>query len=100
MAQVKIDIVVEEGGVVFLPETQSVTSSDNVFWANNDPDGAHQPAPSASQPNAWMPDPIPAKLPGQPAPTSRGLTFGAGTYEIKYVCAKHPEEQGTINVTE
>lgn len=101
MAQVTIEIIKGEceGQATFDPATQPVTSLDNLFWANNDETSAHWPAPSADAKTAWMPAAIPIKLAGQPAPTSRGMAFDAGTYSIQYVCALHPEETGTINVT-
>src|SRR5437762_11596590 len=85
----------------FEPPVQSVTSLDNLFWVNNDEQAAHQPTPNINDPTAWMPQPIPVKLPDQPAPTSRGMAFGEGPYQITYFCAVkgHEKEKGVINVT-
>ena len=102
MAQVKVDILPKDGGVSFQPTPQSVTPADNLFWVNHDEASAHQPTPDASDPTAWMPYPIQAKQPGQPAPQSRGLAFAGKkkkSYQITYVCALHPQETGTIDVT-
>lgn len=85
----------------FEPAEQQVTSLDNLFWANNDELAAHQPTPNISDPTAWMPKPIPVKLPDQPAPTSRGMAFAEGNYQITYFCAVkgHEQEKGVIKVT-
>ena len=99
MAQKMVQITRSGSTVTFTPSTQPITSLDILTWANNDEQQQHWPAPNASQPTAWMPAAIPAKLPGQPAPTSRGLTFAPGTYNLSYVCALHPTEKGVIQVT-
>ena len=105
MAQVKIDIVAGATGASFQPTPQSVTPADDLFWVNHDEASAHQPTPDASDPTAWLPYPIQAKQPGLPAPQSRGLTFAGkkgkkkASYQITYVCALHPQETGTIDVT-
>lgn len=101
MAQVKVEITRGEGQTQASFEPASVTSLDNLFWVNNDEVSGHQPTPSLSNPTAWMPEPIPVKLPDQPAPTSRGMAFAKGPYEIPYFCAVegHAGETGTIKVT-
>jgi len=99
VAQKAVQITRSGNVVSFTPSPQSITSLDNLFWANNDEQQEHWPAPSAAQKTAWMPAAIPAKLPGQPAPTSRGMTFDAGSYTVNYVCALHPTETGIIKVT-
>ena len=101
MAQVMVEITRGEGQTQASFQPAEVTSLDNLFWVNNDVVSGHQPTPSLSNPTAWMPEPIPVKLPDQPAPTSRGIAFGKGQYEITYFCAVkgHEEEKGTIKVT-
>ena len=101
MAQVDVQITRGEGQTQASFPPAEVTSLDNLFWVNNDEVSGHQPTPSLSNPTAWMPEPIPVKLPDQPAPTSRGMAFAAGKYEIKYFCAVkgHGGESGTIEVT-
>lgn len=103
MAQVTVEITRGEGQAQasFQPNPAEATSLDNLFWVNNDETSGHQPTPSIANPTAWMPEPIPAKLSGEPAPTSRGIAFAEGTYEIQYFCAVagHDGESGTIKVT-
>jgi len=101
MAQVDVQITRGEGQTQASFPPAEVTSLDNLFWVNNDEVSGHQPTPSLTNPTAWMPEPIPVKLPDQPAPTSRGMAFAAGKYEIKYFCAVkgHGGESGTIEVT-
>lgn len=102
MGQVKVEITRSEGQAQasFEPNPAPATSLDDLFWVNNDETSGHQPTPSLANPTAWMDSPIPVKLPGQPAPQSRGIAFAAGTYEIQYVCAVagHEGEGGTIEV--
>ena len=101
MAQIDVQITRGEGQTQASFEPAEVTSLDNLFWVNNDEVSGHQPTPSLTNPTAWMPEPIPVKLPDQPAPTSRGMAFAAGKYEISYFCAvkSHEGETGTIKVT-
>lgn len=101
MPQVSVEITRGEGQKQASFEPAEVTSLDNLFWVNNDEVSGHQPTPSLSNPTAWMPEPIPVKLPDQPAPTSRGMAFAAGKYEITYFCVVngHEGEKGTIKVT-
>ena len=103
MGQVMIEITKGEGQAQasFEPNPAEATSLDNLFWVNNDEASGHQPTPSITNPTAWMPAPIPVKLPGEPAPASRGIAFAAGTYEIQYFCAVagHNGENGTIKIT-
>src|SRR5205807_9910853 len=98
MAQIDVQITRGEGQTQASFQPAVVTSLDNLFWVNNDEVSGHQPTPSLSNPTAWMPEPIPVKLPDQPAPTSRGIAF-AGKDEITYFCAVkgHQGESGTIN---
>lgn len=81
----------------FVPDNATVAGGNIVFWQNNDENSPHQPKPTNGADDDWT-DLIPAKLPGQPAPTSlRNPTFGvAGTYD--YVCALHSDEKGSIVV--
>jgi plastocyanin len=83
--------------VGFVPSNLNAAAGDIVFWQNNDENSAHQPMPVNGAADDWT-DLIPAKLSGQPAPTSlRNPTFAdPGTY--KYVCALHNDEQGAIIV--
>ena len=82
----------------FVPNPQTVAAGDIIYWRNND-DAPHWPAPNAQAETDWMDYQIPAKLQGQPAPTSQqAVSFAAaGTYN--YVCALHPDETGTITAT-
>ena len=114
MAQIPVQIVRNGNVVSFQPATQEMTTVDILFWVNNDEQQAHQPAPADSKgnltnANGWMPNPIPAKQPNQPAPSSRGLTFDTPAvqsgqkllsfaYSMNYVCALHPTEKGVIIV--
>jgi plastocyanin len=83
----------------FSPPTLAAGVGDDIFWSNNDEQAAHWPAPINGNNDDWMNNPIPAKLPDQPAPTSRYLSFsGATTKPVTYVCALHPQETGTITV--
>jgi hypothetical protein len=106
MPQVDVEITRGEGQTQASFPSAEVTSLDNLFWVNNDEVSGHQPTPSLSNPTAWMPAPIPVKLPDEPAPTSRGMAFTApvpagASYEITYFCAVegHDGERGTIKVT-
>lgn len=101
MAQVDVQITRGQGQTQASFPPAEVTSLDNLFWVNNDEVSGHQPTPSLTNPTAWMPEPIPVKLPDQPAPASRGMAFAKGKYEITYFCAVkgHEEETGTIKVT-
>jgi hypothetical protein len=101
MPQVNVEITRGPGQTQASFQPAEVTSLDNLFWVNNDEVSGHQPTPNLSTPTAWMPEPIPAKLPDQPAPTSRGMAFAAGQYSIPYFCAVkgHEKESGTIKVT-
>jgi hypothetical protein len=101
MPQVEVEIFRGEGQTQASFEPAEVTSLDNLIWGNNDEVSGHHPTPSLSNPTAWMPAPIPVKLPDQPAPTSRGIAFEKGKYEITYFCAVkgHEGERGTIKVT-
>ena len=98
MAQVMVEITRGEGQTQASFQPAEVISLDNLFWVNNDVVSGHQPTPSLSNPTAWMPEPIPVKLPDQPAPTSRGMAFDPGPYQITYFCALHEGESGTITV--
>ena len=102
MGQVMVEITRAQGQTQasFQPDPAVATSQDNLFWVNNDETSGHQPTPDLSDPTAWMEKPIPVKLPGQPAPQSRGLAFPAGKDEIEYFCAVPGHgESGTIQVT-
>lgn len=81
----------------FSPPNRTAGVGDDIFWSNNDEQAEHWPAPSVEKKTDWMDNPIPIKLPDQPAPTSRYLSFSGAT-TIKYVCALHPGETGTITV--
>jgi plastocyanin len=81
----------------FSPPNLAAGVGDDIFWSNNDEQAEHWPAPSVDKKTDWMDNPIPIKLPDQPAPTSRYLSFSGAT-TVKYVCALHPQETGTITV--
>ena len=81
----------------FSPPKLTAGVGDDIFWSNNDEQAEHWPAPSVDKKTDWMDNPIPIKLPDQPAPTSRYLSFSGAT-TINYVCALHPQETGTISV--
>ena len=81
----------------FSPANRAAGVGDDIFWSNTDEKDQHWPAPSVAKKTDWMDNPIPIKLPNQPAPTSQFLSFSGAT-TITYVCALHPEETGTITV--
>jgi plastocyanin len=95
----------------FSPQDKTVSPGDIVFWQNNDEDSAHQPKPTNGADDDWVPL-IPTKANGV-ASTSQQVSFSQRTkqdpddpkkqipipYTMTYVCAIHPDETGTINVT-
>jgi plastocyanin len=81
----------------FKPANLQAGVGDDIFWSNSDQQSAHWPAPAKGNKDDWMDNPIPKKLPGQPAPTSQYISFSGAT-TVTYVCALHPEETGTITV--
>jgi plastocyanin len=66
---------------IFSPQAAVVNVGDNVIWANNDI-VAHWPAPSASDPSAWIEYQIP------PVNSSRG-DFGLGANATTVVTASN-----------
>ena len=73
----------------FVPKTQTVCVNDSVFWANGDKI-AHQPCP-VRNPTGFM------EFPVTPGASSAQVSFGTPK-TIKYTCALHPAETGTIIV--
>jgi plastocyanin len=93
---ISIDQAPGQTNATFNPQNLAISVGDIVFWRNNT-SSPHQPKPPGGANNAWV-DEIPGKLPDQPAPTSRQVTFGdTGTYN--YVCAFHSQETGSIAVS-
>ena len=76
---------------VFDPNPQTVCVNDNVFWFNGDPNAAHWPAPSASDPTGFIQFQIP------PNTSSDEVTFPSAQ-TIPYICINHPSETGQIIV--
>ena len=76
---------------VYNPNPQTVYVNDSVFWFNSDPNEAHWPAPSASNPTGFMANQIP------PNTSSDQVGFGA-VQSISYICINHEGERGQINV--
>ena len=73
------------------PNPQTVYVNDSVFWFNGDPNEAHWPAPSASDPTGFMANQI--------APNSSSDQVGFGEVQsISYICLKHTGESGEIDV--
>ena len=95
MAQTCI-IAIDNGQ--FTPQSQTVAPGDIIYWRNND-SHPHWPAPSVAGKTNWMDFQIPGKLPGEPAPTSQQAVSFAAKATVTYVCALHPDETGTIDVT-
>jgi hypothetical protein len=76
---------------VYNPNPQIVYVNDSVFWFNGDPNEAHWPAPSASDPTGFMANQI--------APNSSSDQVGFGAVQtIPYICLNHKGESGQINV--
>jgi plastocyanin len=74
-----------------------MNAGDDAFWCNGDSE-AHWPAPQGQPRNTWLRFQIPAKLPGEDAPTSDAVSFDyTGSYP--YVCALHPGETGVVTVS-
>lgn len=76
---------------VFNPTPLTVYVNDSVFWFNGDPNNAHWPAPSVSDPTGFMQFQIPPNTP------STQVSFGS-VQTIPYVCVNHPSETGQIIV--
>lgn len=83
--------------VTFTKDPVNVANGDLLIWRNNDERNEHWPVPQIGVQADWKQLDVPAKSPGQPAPTSGNATF-SGDMTIKYVCAFHPNETGTIIV--
>jgi plastocyanin len=84
----------------FNPQSLTIANGDVVFWRNNTSQ-PHQPKPAGGDDDAWMEE-IPGKLPDQPAPTSRQVTFALSTGEtsatFNYTCAFDETMTGAITV--
>jgi hypothetical protein len=76
---------------VFGPNPQIVYVNDSVFWFNGDPNEAHWPAPSASNPKGFIAYQI------APNTQSNQVTFPA-VQTISYICINHAGETGQIIV--
>lgn len=75
----------------FNPNPQIVSVNDSVFWFNADPNEAHWPAPSTSNPTGFIDFQIP--------PNTQSSQVGFGSVAtIPYVCINHPGETGQIIV--
>lgn len=103
MAQTWMVSIEEQPGQTqaqFNPQSLTIANGDVVFWRNNTSQ-PHQPKPVGGDDDAWMEE-IPGKLPDQPAPTSRQVTFALSTGEtsatFNYTCAFDATMTGTITV--
>ncbi|SRR5258708_7738169 len=76
---------------VFDPNPQTAYVNDSVFWFNGDPNEAHWPAPSASNPKGFIEYQVP------PNTQSNQVSFPAAQ-TISYICINHPDESGRIIV--
>jgi plastocyanin len=73
----------------FSPQQQQAQAGDALFWFNEDTNTSHQPVPDTG---VWNIPPIPGNN------SSDQLSLGnPGT--LAYHCAIHPEEKGTIKVS-
>ena len=76
---------------VFDPNPQTAYVNDSVFWFNGDPNEAHWPAPSASNPKGFIEYQVP------PNTQSNQVSFPAAQ-TISYICINHDGESGQIIV--
>jgi plastocyanin len=94
----------------FNPNPAQAKVGNLIVFRNNDEANAHWPTPDGvpdKDPKGkrvgwWMDAAIPNKLPGEDAPTSKqGITPSVATdpQGIKYFCALHPNEIGTLIVS-
>ena len=75
----------------FDPSPLTAFENDSVFWFNADPENAHWPAPSKSDPTGFIPYQIP------PNNSSTSVAFGTATKDpINYICINHEGESGQI----
>ena len=96
MAMINIEKAPGQPNAQFDPDPIAVAVGEVVAWTNRD-SVKHWPGPVAN-PKGWLDDAIAGKLPGEPAPSSDGVSFAAAdTYE--YVCVYHPGETGTITAS-
>jgi plastocyanin len=102
---VSIDEQPDQTQAQFNPQSLTIANGDCVFWRNNTSQ-PHQPKPVNGDADAWMEE-IPGKLPDQPAPTSRQVTFAAdtgpdgkpiATPPFDYVCACDETMTGSITI--
>ncbi|HLA61322.1 MAG TPA: hypothetical protein VK626_03670 [Nitrospiraceae bacterium] len=101
MAQTWIIAIDRQPGqalAAFNPPSQTVKAGDVIYWRNNDEQAKHQVKPINGPDDAWWDFPISQKLPAQPAPTSQQAVSFSAAATVTYVCALHPNEQGTIIV--
>jgi hypothetical protein len=68
-----------------------VFEGDLIYWANNDQEQAHWPAPRNG--TDWLPEQIP---PGQSS--RRPVTLTVSESPAKYYCLLHQDEEGEIKV--
>ena len=94
---IAIDPQPGQSSAKFNPPSLTVAAGDIIYWRNNC-DSPHWPAPSVAGKTNWMDYQIPAKLPGQPAPTSQQAVSFSAAATVTYLCALHPSETGTIIV--
>ncbi|HEV3050667.1 MAG TPA: hypothetical protein VGX50_10175 [Longimicrobium sp.] len=104
-----IDIVRGTNGVQFAlsgsapqsPFTLNLTKGESVVFRNRDPQEQHQITNTTKQPvkpDFWFPYPLAPFVEGQPADVSSEVFFSTvGT--VKFACALHLSETGTIIVT-
>jgi hypothetical protein len=78
---------------VFDPNPLIAFVNDSAFWVNCDPNEAHWPAPSTTNPKGWLDFQIP------PNSESSQISFNPGApYTLNYICVLHPHEKGQIKV--
>lgn len=104
-----IDIVRGTNGVQFAlpgtaptsPFTLNLTKGESVVFRNRDPREQHQITNTSVVPvkaDFWFPYPLAPFAKGQPADVSSEVFF-ATPATVKFGCALHPSETGTIIVT-
>jgi len=89
---VKIEISSTSQPSPFTPNPEVIQPKDSVFWFN-ETDDSHQPAPDGGGDDQWVKQPIDS---GKGCPQVVFQSNGA----FPYHCVAHPEEKGTIIVSD